>query len=73
MVGKYDEIDQMILDSLTDKPKKFYEIYAGKLYQACVMIAGPKSEPARVLDRRLQALKNKGLVYHAKGWMLVPF
>lgn len=73
MAGKYDEVDQMILDSLTDKPRKFSDIYVGKLYQACVLIAGPKSEPARVLDRRLQALKNKALIYHSKGWLLVPF
>lgn len=74
MAGKYDEIDQMIMDSLTDKPKQFYLIYGEKkLYQACVMIAGPNTDPARVLDRRLQALKKKGLIYFAKGWMLVPF
>ncbi|MFV5926739.1 hypothetical protein ACLIKC_06615 [Klebsiella aerogenes] len=73
MAGKYDEIDQMILDCLTDKPKQFSDIYAMGLYEACVNIAGPKSEPARVLDRRLQALKNKGLIYHSKGWQLVPF
>lgn len=72
MAGKYDEIDQMILDSLTDKPRQFSDIYVGKLYQACVAIAG-KSEPARVLDRRLQALKKKSLIYHSKGWLLVPF
>lgn len=73
MAGKYDEIDQMILDSLSDKPKQFSDIYVKELYQACVLIAGPKSEPARVLDRRLQALKNKGLIYHSKGWQLVRF
>jgi len=72
MAGKYDEIDQMILDSMTDKPRQFSEIYGGQVYQACVAIAG-KSEPARVLDRRLQALKYKGLIYHSKGWMLVTF
>lgn len=74
MAGKYGEIDQMILDSLalTDRPRQFSDIYVGKLYQACISIAG-KNEPARVLDRRLQALKKKGLIYHSKGWMLVPF
>lgn len=73
MAGKYDDIDKMILERITDKPRQFSEIFDAKLRHECVLIVGPKGEPARVLDRRLQALKNKGLIYHSKGWLLTPF
>lgn len=71
-MDKYAEIDRMILDSIGDNPKQFWEIYDGELYKACVIMTGPNREPARVLDRRLQALRKKGLIVFMKGWRKVP-
>lgn len=71
-MDKYTDIDRMILDSIGDNAKQFWEIYDGELYKACVIMTGPKSEPARVLDRRLQALRKKGLIVFMKGWRKVP-
>ena len=42
MAGKYDDIDKMILERITDKPRQFSEIFDAKLCHECVLIVGPK-------------------------------
>jgi len=73
-VSKYDELDAMILDSIKDRAKSFSEIYFGaehgspEIHLVCKKFCGTDGEPARVLDRRLQALRKKGEITFMKGW-----
>ncbi|WP_337026071.1 hypothetical protein [Pantoea eucrina] len=74
-MSKYDALDQMILDRIDDEPKQFSDIYFGRpgssdkgVYPACSDLCVATDEPARVLDRRLQALRKKGLIVFSKGW-----
>lgn len=66
----YAKLDELILAAISEKPKQFGEIYTGDIYQAC--INHDRVETARVLDRRLQALRKKGLIFFAKGWRKQP-
>ena len=65
----YAKLDELILAALSDKPRQFGTIFGGEIYSACVNHS--KEEPARVLDRRLQALRKKGLIVFMKGWRKV--
>ena len=74
-MSKYEALDQMILDRIGDEPKRFSTIYFGQpgsgdkgVYPACRDLCLATDEPARVLDRRLQALRKKGLITFNKGW-----
>ena len=74
-MSKYDALDQMILERIGAEPKQFSDIYFGKpgsndkgVYPACSDLCTGTEEPARVLDRRLQALCKKGLIVFMKGW-----
>lgn len=67
----YSELDEMILAKIDGKPKTFAEIYFPEIYHKCEEFCSGRQEPARVLDRRLQALKNKGLIHFSKGWVKV--
>lgn len=69
-LGKYDELDEVVLDSIGSVPKPFHDIYFSfKIKDVCQELS--KNEPARVLDRRLQALRKKGLIISVtgKGWI----
>lgn len=66
MANNYERLDELIISALSDKPKTFGEIWTGDVYQEC--IKHDRVETARVLDRRLQALRKKGLIIFAKGW-----
>jgi len=76
-VSKYDKLDEMILKSIGVNPKSFSDIYFGagrgspEINIECVSIAERGEEPARILDRRLQALRKKGLIIFMKGWRKV--
>ncbi|MDU5783405.1 MAG: hypothetical protein E6Z83_21805 [Pantoea sp.] len=74
-MSKYDALDQMILGRLGDEPKQFSDIYFGRprsgdkgVYLACCDLCTANDVPARVLDRRLQELRKKGLIVFSKGW-----
>ncbi|WP_426607471.1 hypothetical protein [Pantoea anthophila] len=74
-MSKYDAFDQMILDRIGDEPKQFSDIYFGRpgsgdkgVYPACSDLCVATDVAARVLDRRLQALRKKGLIVFSKGW-----
>lgn len=70
-VSKYDELDEAVLYSIGQEPKPFHEIYFSFTNQALKITEICKSfsqqEPVRVLDRRLQALRKKGLIIAVKG------
>ncbi|MEM6050484.1 hypothetical protein AAH450_07855 [Erwinia sp. P7711] len=74
-MSKYEELDAMILESITTLPKSFADIYFGRngINAKCQSFCPtPRDEPARVLDRRLQALRKKGLIVFMKGWRKAP-
>lgn len=73
-MSKYAELDKLILSSVNYKPKSFSDIYFGSergtpdISKVCQSMTVGKDEPARVLDRRLQALRKRGLIQFVKGW-----
>ena len=67
----YSELDEMILSKITEQPKSFSDIYFPDIYPKCKEFCIGRQEPARVLDRRLQALRKKGLIYFSRGWRKV--
>ena len=70
MTNKYEKLDQMILNRLGDRPVPFMDIMIGEVFEECDRLTG--NEPFRVLDRRLQALRKKGLIMNiscSKGWV----
>lgn len=73
-MSKYAELDEMILSSVSTIPKSFSDIYFGAergspdISKVCQGMVAGKEEPARVLDRRLQSLRKRGLIFFAKGW-----
>lgn len=77
-MSKYEKLDAMILQSIGTLPKSFSDIYFGEeqgtenLRPVCESLADDKNEAARVLDRRLQALRKKGLIVFMKGWRKAP-
>lgn len=77
-MDKYSELDALILNSIGSAPKTFSDIYYGvdkdqkDVRRTCIDLAGKDGCPTRVLDRRLQALRKKGLIVFMKGWRKVP-
>jgi len=75
-MSKYENLDAMILESIGDGTKSFSDIFFGgrgtkNLRPLCESFSTDKAEAARVLDRRLQALRKKGLIVFMKGWRKV--
>lgn len=80
-MSKYEELDAMIMDALDfNKPKTFAEIhfYGGiggnGIHSVCGKLSTKPHEGFRVLDRRLQALRKKGLILShgaSKGWVKI--
>lgn len=75
--GKYEKLDTLIFGRLSDsRPTPFAELYHGgkQIHIECNELADKKGEGFRVLDRRLQALRKKGLIANvssAKGWIKI--
>ena len=70
-MNNYIELDEMILSKITEQPKSFSDIYFPDIYPKCKELCVSPQEPARVLDRRLQALRKKGLIHFNRGWIKV--
>lgn len=70
-MGKYDKLDQLILDKIGGHPAPFMNIYVRDVHEECEALSTKKYEGFRVLDRRLQALKKAGLIrcLRGKGWV----
>lgn len=70
---KYDALDAIILAHIGSKPKSFTTIFANsEIYATCRVIAqeNNRSDPFRVLDGRLRALRKKGKIRSTtKGWV----
>lgn len=77
-MAKYDFLDSMIIAQIKGGCDSFADIYFGSpgsgnkgVYLECCNLVVGSQEPARVLDRRLQALRKKGLIEcDKKGWKL---
>jgi len=73
-VSKYENLDAAILRRIGSEPTPFGELYSGCVRGYCTSIAGAEGkdsdEAFRVLDRRLQALRKKGLIRNTgRGWV----
>lgn len=71
---KYEKLDQMILNKVKwDTPTAFMYIFVRDVSEESERLATHKHEGFRVLDRRLQALKKRGLIraIRGKGWVRV--
>lgn len=68
-MSKYAVLDDLIVERLQVKPATFAELLSGDIRKECdtLVMAG---YAFRVLDRRLQALRKKRVVYfdRATGW-----
>lgn len=76
-MAKYDFIDSLIVSQIAAGSFTFSDIYFGKpgsgnkgVYGECCNLVEGSQEPARVLDRRLQALRKKGVIHYNSGWVL---
>lgn len=72
-MAKYDELDALILNDIGAGPTPFHEFAYGMTMQStCLPFAINSDETWRVVDRRLQALRKKGLIASTgKGWVKV--
>lgn len=79
-MSKYEELDAMIMDELDYvEPMTFMAIhFSGGIHSGihaeCEKLATKPHEGFRVLDRRLQAPRKKGLIVShgaSKGWVKV--
>lgn len=79
-MSKYEELDAMIMDELDYvEPMTFMAIrFSGGIHRGihaeCEKLATKPHEGFRVLDRRLQALRKKGLIVShgaSKGWVKI--
>ena len=72
MTNKYEKLDQLILNQMGSKPKPFCDLFTGDVLKESEELSVHKNEGFRVLDRRLQALRKKGLIANissSKGWV----
>lgn len=73
-VAKYQKLDALIMGRISHRPTRFGAIYAGQVEAECVRIAREagalKFGAARVLDRRLQAMRKGGAILATSmGWV----
>lgn len=70
-MSKYENLDRMILNKIGGHPAPFMDIFSRDVFNECEKLSNKTHEGFRVLDRRLQALKKKGLIrcIRGKGWV----
>ncbi len=68
----YSLLDAEIVVEIGRKNSQFTGLFARLEQSTKALCKGPKDEPFRVLDRRLQALRKKGKIGHDSklGWRL---
>ena len=81
-MSKYEKLDAMIMDVLDfNAPTTFMAIHFSDgmhsgIHEECEKLATKRHEGFRVLDRRLQALRKKGLIVShgaSKGWVKINY
>jgi hypothetical protein len=74
-MSKYENLDKAIMNKMGGHPQMFVAINVRDVREECERIASTepgKTEPFRILDRRLQALRKAGKIRSTtKGWMRV--
>ncbi|MGA3983449.1 hypothetical protein ACI2TD_18085 [Ralstonia nicotianae] len=76
-MSKYAKLDEAILKKMGGHAKAFSSVLVRDVREECERIAKLESaeqkreiESLRVLDRRLQALRKAGAIWHnGKGWL----
>lgn len=68
----YAQLDQGLLTRIGSGKVTFAGLVDALLAEATAFCAGPRDEPMRVIDRRLQALRKQGKIgYDTKlGWRM---
>ncbi|MEK7916605.1 hypothetical protein AAB988_29630 [Burkholderia contaminans] len=78
MTGKYEKLDALILEAISETPKKFISVNAGQVRVESERLSKEESRPHicgevvgwRIVDRRLQALRKAGKIRStSKGWV----
>jgi hypothetical protein len=71
-MGKYDALDEKIIDAIDGMKKPAFGDLLAYLHPSLSFHTSTEGEVFRTLDKRLQALRKKGLVEFAgKGWRKV--
>ncbi|MHA6823962.1 hypothetical protein ACQUKI_20860 [Ralstonia pseudosolanacearum] len=76
-MSKYAKLDAAIMNKMGGHAQAFAAVFVRDVSEECERIAKEESaaqqraiEPFRVLDRRLQALRRAGTIWHnGKGWL----
>ncbi len=70
--SKYSKLDEAILARLSTRDTSFFHEIASAEVNAIAEASGSTKYPAQIIDRRLQALKKKGLIVRVlgSGWAL---
>ena len=74
-MSQHDKLDYLIVEAIKSGASRFEIINAGdvqeeavRLYSEDRKVRGPSAKPLfRIIDSRLQALRKRGLIEHAKG------
>lgn len=76
----YEKLDHLIVEAIKGGASKFEAIHAGavkdeaeRLHSEDRKVRGPSAKPLfRIIDSRLQALRKRGSIEHAKGrgWII---
>jgi hypothetical protein len=75
-MSQYAKLDELILRTLANGPRQFYELRSGALWAECRRLESETgSDDFRILDRRLQALRKGGKIQYTgskagRGWAL---
>jgi len=72
-MSPYEKLDALIVVRLKIRPATFAELLSGESRIECERIVGQTGGDAfRVLDRRLQALRKRGVIFfdRAVGWRI---
>ena len=71
-MSKYRELDEAIMNRLSERSVCTFSVIAND--EVCAVAGATKATkyPAHIIDRRLQALKKKGLIVRVpgSGWAL---
>ena len=69
-MSQYDKIDSLIVDAIKGGCCSFSAIYNNRsVFDEALRISmAVKLVQSRVVDRRLQALRKRGVIVHFSGW-----
>ena len=69
-MSQYDKLDSLIVDSIKGGCHSFYAIFNSRsVFDEAMRISmAIKLVQSIVVDRRLQALRRRGVIVHVTGW-----